>query len=551
LFLRDHSLFLTGISTQPLNNPVMRRKETAGTYRELRHTLRQEELVSEIALGMNTLEDFSVRVNRALQQAGEHTGVSRVYIFEDSADGVTTSNTFEWCNRGIAPQLGQLQKFPYAVIPSWRRMMQEEGRIYSENIEALPADVHTALEPQGIRSIVVYPLIVQQRLFGFVGFDECVRRKRWKHSELELLRTISGIIAGSYERKLMEESLRCERDRANEANRAKDLFLANMSHEIRSPMNLVLGFSEALMKELPDPEQRQMVKSIITSGNLLLELLNDLLDLSRVSAGKMELVLRPAALREMLADVGSLFSLKAQQKGLGFSVAITDAVPHEAMLDEVRVKQVIFNLLGNAIKFTDRGSVKMHADYSGEALSGPSRDEMSNPDRDTTSGPAMSATSVERTDNMEPRPHRGATSVERTDNMEPRPHRGATSVERTDNMEPRLRRSDMSSSVRSETSVEPDPSAPSDPATGGMSVNGIISIKISDTGIGIPKMELDQIFEPFVQGSEIAGTGYGGTGLGLAICKRLVEQMHGTLQVESREGKGSVFTVLIPCPFPQ
>ena len=452
----------------------MRRKETAGTYRELRHTLRQEELVSDIALGMNTLEDFSVRVNRALRQTGEHTGVSRVYIFEDSADGAATSNTFEWCNRGIAPQLEQLQMFPYAVIPSWRRMMQEEGRIYSENIEKLPADVHTALEPQGIRSIVVYPLIVQQRLFGFVGFDECVRVKRWKHSELELLRTISGIIAGSYERKLMEESLRCERDRANEANRAKDLFLANMSHEIRSPMNLVLGFSEALLNELPDPEQHQMVKSIITSGNLLLELLSDLLDLSKIGAGKMEIVPRPAALREMLADVGSLFSLKAQQKGLGFSVAIADTVPNEAMLDEVRVKQVIFNLLGNAIKFTNRGAVKMHADYS---------------------------------------------------------------------VEPRLR--------RSATSAEPDPSAPSGPATGGMSVNGIISVKISDTGIGIPKMELDQIFEPFVQGSEIAGNGYGGTGLGLAICKRLMEQMHGTLQVESREGKGSVFTVTIPCSFPQ
>lgn len=465
----------------------MRNKEQASTYRELQHILRQEELVSEIALGMNTVEGFAVRVNRALQKTGEHTGVSRVYIFEDSADGLTTNNTYEWCNNGIGPQMEQLQGFPYRAIPSWKRIMRKEGRIYSENIGELPGDIRTALEPQDIRSIVIYPLYVQQRLFGFVGFDECIRVKRWKRSELELLRTISGIIASSYERRLMEESLRCECDRANEANRAKDLFLANMSHEIRSPMNLVLGFSEALLNELPDPEQHQMVKSIITSGNLLLELLSDLLDLSKIGAGKMEIVPRPAALREMLADVGSLFSLKAEQKGLRFAVTIAGSVPQEVVLDEVRVKQVIFNLLGNAIKFTKKGEVRLKVDYSLD-------------------------------DNPGSQPAR----------MESSPASDEMSVAWPDSSEPdQLRGSDMSSPIR-----------------------GVMSVEVSDTGIGIPKEELDHIFEPFVQAAGVSGCGFGGTGLGLSICKRLAEQMHGTMEVRSRVGKGSVFSVKIPCSEP-
>jgi len=443
------------------------------TYLDLQHILQQQELVADIALGMNTLEDFSVRVNRALQRTGEHTGVSRVYIFEDAADGATTNNTYEWCNWGIAPQIEELQGFPYDSVPSWKRMLIEEGLVYSEDIRQLPADLYDALDPQAIRSIIVYPLYVKQQFFGFIGFDECVRNKAWSRMELELLRTISGIIASSFERKMMEESLLCERDRANAANQAKTQFLAHMSHEIRSPMNIVLGYSEVLMEELPDEEQRNMARSIITGGRMLLSLLNDILDLSKIEAGKMEVVPAPVKLRLVLEELGLLFDQQAEKKGIAFTLSVNDALPEVVVIDETRIRQVIFNLTGNAMKFTRQGKVELQVDYI-----------------------------------------LGAAPAERH--------------------------------VCS-------PEAPDDPgaAPAGRHVcnpQNTLQIKISDTGIGIPTHEQEHIFEPFIQSTEVADGGFGGTGLGLSICKRLVEQMGGTIGVTSQVGDGSVFTVRIPSP---
>ncbi|MEX0982190.1 MAG: ATP-binding protein [Bacteroidales bacterium] len=468
----------------------MSKNEPANAYPELQHILQQQELVSDIALGMNTLEDFSVRVNRALQRTGEHTGVSRVYIFEDAADGATTNNTYEWCNRGIAPQIEELQGFPYDSVPSWKRILIEEGLVYSEDINQLPADLYEALDPQDIRSIIVYPLYVQQQFFGFIGFDECVRNKAWSRLELELLRSISGIIASSYERRLMEEALRCERDRANAANRAKSQFLAHMSHEIRSPMNIVLGYSEVLMDELPGEEQRNMARSIITGGRMLLSLLNDILDLSKIEAGKMKVVPQPVLLRPVLDELGLLFGQQAEKKGIAFTLSVSDALPDLVVVDETRIRQVIFNLAGNAMKFTSQGVVELRVDYILDAA--PAGRHVCNPDASDNTGAAPAG------------------------------------------------RHDCSPDASDNTGAAPAGRHVCNP-------QNTLQIKISDTGIGIPPHEQEHIFEPFVQSTGVADGGFGGTGLGLSICKRLVEQMGGTIGVASQVGEGSVFTVRIPC----
>jgi len=174
---------------------------------KLHKNLIQQELLSEIALELNSLENFNNKINKILEKAGIHTNVSRVYIFENSGDGTFTNNTFEWCNTGVTPQMNQLQDVPYELIPSWKKILMEKGRVYSENIRELPQDIREILEPQEIKSIVVYPLHVTDRFFGFIGFDECSRIKQWDRSELELLRTITGMIVNAYERKISEQSL--------------------------------------------------------------------------------------------------------------------------------------------------------------------------------------------------------------------------------------------------------------------------------------------------------------------------------------------------------
>jgi PAS domain S-box-containing protein len=331
----------------------------------LQQNLRQQELLSEIALEINSLENFEKRINAILKKIGTHTNVSRVYIFEDLNDGILTSNTHEWCNTDILPQIDELQNISYENdIPSWKKYLLEEGRVYSENISELPEDLRVILEPQGIKSIIVYPLFVQGSFFGFIGFDECIRNQNWSKAELELLRTVSGIIANAYERKLMEQSILAERDKANNANKAKSEFLANMSHEIRTPMNAILGFSEALYHKLDSQQHRKMLKSVLSSGNLLLSLLNDILDLSKIEAGKLEISPQPVDLKNVLQDIKLLFNDKAHKKGIEINIFIGSDFPGILMLDELRIKQVIFNLVGNAIKFTHAGYVNIRVALS-------------------------------------------------------------------------------------------------------------------------------------------------------------------------------------------
>ena len=325
--------------------------------------LRQQELLSEIALRINAIDDFSQRMGIILEKVGRHTDVSRVYVFENSEDGTECNNTYEWCNEGIIPQIDELQNIPYSMVPSWRKMFEEYGRAYSEDISTLPEDLRLVLEPQGIKSIVVYPLYLMGEFYGFIGFDECTKNKKWPKTELEFLRTISGIIANAFERKKMEQSIINERDRANTANKAKSEFLANMSHEIRTPMNAILGFSEVLHSRLESEQHKQMLQSVLTSGNLLLSLINDILDLSKIEAGKLEINPEPLNFSSALDDIEQLFINKASRKGIRINRIKSSDFPAILLLDEIRIKQVLFNLVGNAVKFTQEGYVEINADF--------------------------------------------------------------------------------------------------------------------------------------------------------------------------------------------
>ncbi|TVP52328.1 MAG: response regulator [Halomonadaceae bacterium] len=148
---------------------------------------------------------------------------------------------------------------------------------------------------------------------------------------------------------------------AESANRAKSEFLANMSHEIRTPMNAVLGYSELLERSLTDPRQRGYLASIKAGSRSLLTLINDILDLSRVEAGKMQLEYAAVNPARLLEDVQHIFALRAREKGLSLSFVVPSGLPKSLLLDESRLRQVLFNLVGNALKFTAQGQVVVSA----------------------------------------------------------------------------------------------------------------------------------------------------------------------------------------------
>ena len=145
------------------------------------------------------------------------------------------------------------------------------------------------------------------------------------------------------------------------ASLAKSEFLANMSHEIRTPMNAVIGYSDLLSNTVTDPQQRNYLDAIRAGSRALLMLINDILDLSRIEAGKMRLDYTAVSVRRLLDDVRHIFDLRAREQGISLEVSVDSKMPAAMMLDETRLRQVLFNLVGNAIKFTHDGSVTVRA----------------------------------------------------------------------------------------------------------------------------------------------------------------------------------------------
>jgi len=156
------------------------------------------------------------------------------------------------------------------------------------------------------------------------------------------------------ERKLVEAKLQAEH-----SNQEKTIFLANMSHEIRTPMNAIVGFGEILAQEVQNPKHRQYLQSIRSSANSLLQLINDILDISKIETGVIELRPEPTDVREVCEFIRTLFSEPAAKKNIKLDYQVQEDFPPTIFIDRLRLRQILVNLVGNAIKFTDHGGVEL------------------------------------------------------------------------------------------------------------------------------------------------------------------------------------------------
>ena len=155
------------------------------------------------------------------------------------------------------------------------------------------------------------------------------------------------------------DELRAMKAHLEHASRLKSEFLANMSHEIRTPMTAILGFADVLRDRLTNVENRDIIETVKRNGEYLLEIINDILDLSKIEAGSLKVEQRPCSPRAIVEDVVALMRPRCDQKGLWLDVAVDDAVPSLVSSDPLRLRQIVMNLLGNAVKFTDRGGVRV------------------------------------------------------------------------------------------------------------------------------------------------------------------------------------------------
>ena len=227
--------------------------------------------------------------------------------------------------------------------------------------------MHGILQARHSQCLMMVPLRVRGEVIGVVGVDtDQAERGQFTAADLALVETIGGQVAGSLENARLFEEMEKARDAAEAANRAKSAFLANMSHELRTPLNAIIGYSEMLQEEAEDIEQLDFIpdlQKIHTAGKHLLTLINDILDLSKIEAGKMQLYLETFDLNTLVSDVAATTQplLDRNQDTLELHV---ESNLGGMRADQTKVRQILFNLLSNAAKFTERGRVTLSVERS-------------------------------------------------------------------------------------------------------------------------------------------------------------------------------------------
>ena len=254
----------------------------------------------------------------------------------------------------------QLQNVPASVFPQSSQLLLE-----GKTFQTLTKDIDDAISfkqelvRMGIQGLAYIPIVDHGITIAMIGFSNCVQEKLWTEGEISLLSSFTDSIANAIERNRLENKLQEAREKAEAASHAKSEFLANMSHEIRTPLNGVIGFSELVLQTNLDFTQRKYLKLVYESGKILLELINDVLDFSKIEAGKLELTSERVDLWELANQVIHLIRHNLKDKNIELLLNIHPSLPRFAYTDEVRLKQILINLLGNASKFTSEGEIEL------------------------------------------------------------------------------------------------------------------------------------------------------------------------------------------------
>jgi signal transduction histidine kinase/CheY-like chemotaxis protein/HPt (histidine-containing phosphotransfer) domain-containing protein len=331
--------------------------------RSISFSLEQQTRITEISRSFISYGDSSYLINEALNKLGRHLGVSRIFIIYVDYENCDTHAAFQWYADENVPILQGSSLNIFDITMSIFPKKQPEGAtpiVSCADINTTPEERFHMFKARNVTSLMGMPLYIEGNLWGVISAEHCFSPHEWSEDEISFFTTVASTIASAIMCSIYDTKLKETLNKVTNLSKAKDEFLSKISHEIRTPMSAILGITEIQLQDRSlSAGAREGLSVIHNSGDSLLRIINDLLDLSKIEAKKLEIVPDKYEIASLISDSTQLNMMRIESKPIEFKLSIDEDIPTELIGDELRIKQILNNILSNSFKYTDSGEVSL------------------------------------------------------------------------------------------------------------------------------------------------------------------------------------------------
>lgn len=335
---------------------------------ELNLLMQNERALNKCLRALNPAEDAKTSFQTISTSFCHHFRADRCVLLRYSLEAGQAHPISECCAEGVQKKM--VEDITWAIMKKspWLDMLCSGEMIFCDDVETNKDLVEESswgemIRELGVKSFYAVPVFYQGKLWGVFGLSFEREKKHLTKPQIQLIQSVATTIEILILRQSYYAELSHALEKAREADRAKSVFLATMSHELRTPLNAVIGYADLLLDEkLSRTEIGEYAGNISLAGKALLSLINDILDLSKIEADQLKIVPAPTDIKSLFEELKNVFQQAAKSKGIGLQFNLAPYFP-QLYLDELRLRQILFNLIGNAIKFTHEGSVIVSARY--------------------------------------------------------------------------------------------------------------------------------------------------------------------------------------------